>query len=395
LFLSVCFGFVVLQSFFIFRSFYLVFFEMLKPKECNFADSNIANLGSDLEKKCKAAAATKEHAWDNAGSEVGLLIWRIEKFHVVSWPKDKYGSFFSGDAYILLNTYKKPDGNALIHDIHFWLGKHCTQDESGTAAYKTVELDDRLGGGAVQHREVMGHESSLFMGYFKDHINIMEGGVGSGFRHTEPEKYDPRLLQMKGKKRVRMTQVEMKASNLNSSDVFVLDMGLQIYQFNGKKSSNLERMKVHQFCESLESERNGLAKLIIVEEDSIPDEFWKPLGGPAPIAECDPSPNAGEDPPVSGKTLWLVTDHSGAMDFKQIAQGHECKRSLLDSKEVYILDTGAEIYAWIGKNAPVEEKRHAIQYGNKYIEFHNKPPYLHLARVLDGGESPHFLGFLH
>ena len=40
------------------------------------------------------------------------------------------------------------------------------QDENGTAAYKTVELDTFLDDGPVQHREVMGHESSLFKSYF-------------------------------------------------------------------------------------------------------------------------------------------------------------------------------------------------------------------------------------
>lgn len=39
------------------------------------------------------------------------------------------------------------------------------QDEYGTAAYKTVELDTFLYDKSVQHREVEGNESILFKSY--------------------------------------------------------------------------------------------------------------------------------------------------------------------------------------------------------------------------------------
>lgn len=117
-----------------------------------------------LEKNVREHAGDTEHAWEGAGAAVGLEIWRIEKFTVVPWPKDKYGSFYDGDSYIVLHvslttshsgpreqyglngsqTYKKdPHAETLSYDLHFYLGENTSQDEAGTAAYKTVELDDR------------------------------------------------------------------------------------------------------------------------------------------------------------------------------------------------------------------------------------------------------------
>lgn len=144
-------------------------------------------------------------------------------FKVKDWPKEDYGKFFSGDSYIILNTYKDKESDEvrlsvrlmviisdykitklikfywcfdhfqsivdakflcynsqwmqhqflfetkpihywltiewnpyflhlfkflyyhfelqLLYDVHFWIGKESSQDEYGTAAYKTVELD--------------------------------------------------------------------------------------------------------------------------------------------------------------------------------------------------------------------------------------------------------------
>ncbi|KAK3716429.1 hypothetical protein QZH41_008758 [Actinostola sp. cb2023] len=148
---------------------------LVKQKDYDWQDSNLALFGSDVEKNVKKESASTELAWQSAGKRVGLQIWRIENFKIKAWPRDDYGKFYDGDSYIILNTYKEDDGDALLYDVHFWIGTNSTQDEYGTAAYKTVELDTFLDDKAVQHREVMGHESDRFKSYFQV-LTTMKGG---------------------------------------------------------------------------------------------------------------------------------------------------------------------------------------------------------------------------
>merc|ERR1711991_698412 len=196
------------------------------------------------------------------------------------------GQFYTGDSYIVLKTYKKED--KFCYDVHFWLGAETTQDEAGTAAYKTVELDDVLGGVPVQHREVEGHESHLFLRYFKKHgLRILDGGIESGFHHVEPEKYRPRLLHIKGKKYVRVVEVDISHKSLNSDDVFVLDKGLDLYQWQGKDCGMMERAKAAQLVRAIDDDRKGLAEIHVVDETETGEDakvFWEQLGGHGEIA---------------------------------------------------------------------------------------------------------------
>lgn len=367
---------------------------MLKQKEYNVADSNIALLGSDLEKKVKLAAAQSEKAWKDVGQKVGLEIWRIEQFHVHAWPKEQYGSFYSGDSYIILHTYKKkPDSPALSWDVHFWLGKHTTQDEAGTAAYKTVELDDYLGGGPVQYREVQGHESDRFMGYFKNEIKLLEGGADSGFKHVEPEKYNTRLLHLKGKHKVRVTQVETSFKSLNSGDVFILDAGLTLYQWNGSKSGGQEKMKGAQTSRAISDERRGLSSIDVIEEYDKADPahpFWKALGGVGPIKSAEEGGSDEEAEKKTDRKLFRMSDSSGKLTYTEVASGNNIKRKMLDDSDAFIFDTGAEVYAWVGKKASNEEKKKALATAQDYLAKYNRPVWLPISRILSGGEHEMF-----
>jgi gelsolin len=252
---------------------------LVKAKKYDWKDSNLALFGSDTEREVKKASAETEPAWKNAGSKVGLQIWRIVKFKVQHWGKEDYGKFYNGDSYIILNTYKEEGGDELKYDVHFWIGQYSTQDEYGTAAYKTVELDTLLDDKPVQHREVMNYESDMFKSYFKA-ITLLEGGADTGFKHVEPKEYKPRLMHFHGtKKGVSVKEVPLSKASIDSSDVFILDLGLTIYQWNGKTCNKDEKFKAVQYLQTLKSERGGKPEVESLDEREIPQshKFYEAL----------------------------------------------------------------------------------------------------------------------
>jgi len=367
---------------------------LTKPKEYNIADSNIANLGTELEKNVKAAAAQHEDAWKGIGKQVGIEIWRIQQFKVVPVPKQTYGQFYNGDSYIVLHTYKpKPDSDKLLYDVHFWLGTYTSQDEAGTAAYKTVELDDYLGGLPIQYREVQGFESERFIGYFKGGIRLLDGGVESGFHHVEPEKYRPRLLQLKGKRHIRVHEVPLHHKSLNSGDVFVLDAGKIVLQWNGSKAGVLEKVKGAELLQAIEGEREGRSSGRVVAESDDDPEFWGLLGGKGPVADASAGGSDAEAEKVNPAVLLRLSDATGKFEFAEVAKGDQVKRALLNSNDVFILYSGVQVFAWVGKHASAGEKKKALQFAQEFVVKSGIPPQTPVARILEGGENEIFEEF--
>lgn len=282
---------------------------MLKAPKIDISQTNLANFGTELERNVKRAAAEGEAAWSAAGvgTAAGVHVWRIEKFKVVPQDKSEFGSFRLGDSYIVLESAKKtPSSDALAHHIYFWLGEHTTQDEAGTAAYKTVELDDKLGGAAVQHREVSGCESPAFVALFAGGIKYLEGGVESGFKHVEKDVHRARLLHCKGVAgRVVVADVPLKAASLNHGDVFIADSGLKIFLWAGQSSSQPERQAAAALARAIKDERGGKAELINLDAhnggSSDEDAFFALLGGNVDQV----APAAGDDATVPTRKILL------------------------------------------------------------------------------------------
>ncbi|KAK3734474.1 hypothetical protein RRG08_029149 [Elysia crispata] len=338
---------------------------LIKAKEYNWKDSNLALFGSDTERSVKKESAQTEPAWKGAGQAVGLQIWRIVNFKVVPWPKEDYGRFYDGDSYIILNTYKEEGSDALLYDVHFWIGKYSTQDEYGTAAYKTVELDTLLDDVPIQHREVQGNESELFRSYFKT-IELMRGGAESGFRHVTPTNYKPRLLHFHGDRfGVQVKEIQRSASLLDNTDVYILDLGLKLIQWNGSGSNKDERFKAAKYLHAIVDRRAGKPKTEVLDEDCDDGEFKDHLDE---AGEKEVTFSAAD----KTKQLYRLSDESGKMNFS-LEKAGSIKKSDLDTKDVFILDAKSELFVWIGKKTSMSEKKNAMSYAHTYLQSTDHP----------------------
>jgi len=351
-------------------------------------DSNMAGVGGEEDKAARKGAAGKEEAWQGVGMEPGLWVWRIESFKVVAWPKEKYGEFHEGDSYIILSVEKEigEDGAetaALERDIHFWLGKKTSTDEKGTAAYKTVELDDFFDGEPVQHREVQGIESDQFLEYFPAGIKYLAGGVESGFAVVQSDIFITKLYQFRrnAKKKIIMEEEAAVRASLNHRDAFILDMGKKLYVWVGDSCSPFVKTAANTKAENWESERNGDAE-VVHEVDAA---FWEAVGGEGDITAADAVGAEVEADHGEGVLYSVNVDESRALVVKEVGRG-ELSKSMLDTTAIMMLDNRVEVFMWCGKEASGIETRSAMPTAVNFLKTNNRNPDTTAIHIIKEGK---------
>jgi len=385
---------------------------LVHQREYDIKDSNVELIGTEIDHRVKYNSAASEPAWNNGkiGQEPGLFIWRIENFEVVPWPKERTGEFYEGDSYIVLHSFKVGDGDKLGHDIFFWLGNKTTQDEAGTAAYKTVELDEFLHGAATQHREVQRHPSEEFVSLFR-RISIKSGGVASGFRHVEEEEPKEVLMLLRifkhpGAGRIDsiiVHEVEPTWQSLDDGDVFVLDKGEKIWVWQGKSCSPMEKAKAAQVVNDLIlakhvdvevlSQLEPRSKIIV---DLLGGKEVNKLSFQAPRPVSFPKRKGDDNIDVRPRKLFRFSDSSGVLSFDLVKDGGQIRQSDFDGNDVFLYDSGNRLWVWQGLGASAREKALWIKVAQAYLRQiqenqENSEAYLiPIAKVVQGHESPAF-----
>ncbi|XP_076954300.1 villin-4-like [Bidens hawaiensis] len=327
-------------------------------------------------------------AFQGAGQKAGIEVWRIENFKPVPVPQSSYGKFFTGDSYVILKTIALKSG-ALRHDIHYWLGKDTSQDEAGAAALKTVELDAALGGRAVQYREVQGHETERFLSYFKPCIIPKEGGTASGFKHVESEEYKICMFTCQGKHVVHVKEVPFARSSLNHDDIFILDTANKIFQFNGSNSCIQERAKALEVVQHIkDTYHDGKCDIATVEDgklmsDAETGEFWGSFGGFAPLPRKTATDDAKHADALPTQLFCVEKGQTEPVSSDSLT------KNLLDTNKCYLLDCGAEIYVWMGRNTSLDERKTASGAAEEYLRSQDRLK-SHIIRLIENFETVTF-----
>ncbi|TDG97328.1 hypothetical protein EPR50_G00224870 [Perca flavescens] len=333
----------------------------------------------------------------NVNRQPGLQIWTINNMQMVSVPAQGFGNFFEGDCYIVIYI-NQSKGSSQSADIHYWIGNSSSQDEQGAAAIYVTKLDEHLGGSPVQHREVQGNESPLFRSYFKNGLIYKKGGVASGFHHVDTNVYNVlRLLHVKGRKHVTATEVEVSWNSFNNGDIFLLDMGKAIVQWNGPQSNRREKLKAILLAQDIrDRERGGRAQIGLVEgrDEQASPELMKvmmavlgPRTGQLKEAIPDDEPDQVQNTNVR---LYHVFENSGNLVVQEVAT-QPLTQDLLHSSDCYIVDQrGSNVMVWKGKLSSKEERQEALNRAVGYIKAKNYPSSTNVNVMTEGGESAMF-----
>lgn len=244
------------------------------------------------------------------------------------------------------------------------------------------------------YSEIMGHESKKFLSYFPQGVRLLKGGTESGFTHVETnfQEINPVLLWIKGNKdNLVLKEVKLSRSKMNSGDVFVLDIGPKIWQWNGTTANIHEKRQGALLLHNLSAERAGRCETFTIEEgeDTIEaqPEFcqYLPHQSKGIIFTSDikvqDAEKAGDDDEITDTFTPVLYSIENNSTFNKLMTSDKFPKNVLEEDFIYLLDTGFHIFIWIGKDAPSTITMNSMQDAMVYLKKFKRPAVLPISRV--------------
>ncbi|XDV44494.1 hypothetical protein PO909_012765, partial [Leuciscus waleckii] len=177
------------------------------------------------------------------------------------------------------------------------------------------------------------------------------------------------LIQVKGRRHVQTRLVEPRASSLNSGDCFLLITPHHCFVWIGEFANVIEKAKAAELSAFIQTKHDlgcRASYVQTIEEGAnthtpAAKEFWKILGGQASYqaAGTPEEDEFYETAIVETNCIYRL------MEDKLIPEddywGRVPRCTMLNSKEVLVLDFGSEVYVWHGKEVTLAQRKVAFQ----------------------------------
>eukprot|EP01094_Clydonella_sp_ATCC50884_P024887 TRINITY_DN6370_c0_g2_i4.p1 TRINITY_DN6370_c0_g2~~TRINITY_DN6370_c0_g2_i4.p1 ORF type:complete len:1509 (-),score=458.21 TRINITY_DN6370_c0_g2_i4:8-4405(-) len=198
----------------------------------------------------------------------------------------------------------------------------------------------------------------------------------------------PLLIEVKGRRRIRVMQVELACSSLHSRSSFVLDCGRAIFLWNGNQSPRVTKAKAADLANKIRTkERGGLSQVITLDEGKTDDnpKFWKTLGGQKEINHS----TREEEGQIFVRLLRIGSKStSRSQRIKLVHEGSTLPpREFLDTKSSTVVDCETELFVWIGKKSPVYQRKLSMLVAKKLTQEKHRPKWTSITRIPEGAET--------
>ncbi|XP_012311091.2 villin-like protein isoform X3 [Aotus nancymaae] len=192
-----------------------------------------------------------------------------------------------------------------------------------------------------------------------------------------------------------MLEVELSWNSFNKGDIFLLDLGKMMIQWNGPKTSISEKARGLALTYSLrDRERGGRAQIGVVDDEvKAPDlmQIMESVLGRRVGSLRAAMPNKDINQLQKANIrLYHVYEKGKDLVVLELATP-PLTQDLLQEEDFYILDQGGfKIYVWQGRMSSLQERKAAFSRAAGFIQAKGYPTYTNVEVVNDGAESAAF-----
>ena len=198
----------------------------------------------------------------------------------------------------------------------------------------------------------------------------------------------PRLMAIKGVRRLRPVVMQLDAASLSQRDHFLLETEDHLYHYKGEFApfTSQRTRAVERAQEALQKERMVKLTLVSVKPDDVKEKaFWTALNG-----------NKNSVGPGVGDNMWELKYNQVLKLYRYDAEvgllpEGEVSCNLLEKKSIFVLAAPGELYVWYGKETGLlrrnQAKAQAVQVYNAKGDGETTNKWVQIREIRQGAED--------